>query len=74
VIEGAARIAELGEQVKQYPAKHRPDNVGYSWVENQTSGIFLGAPMVIVISGHADNSQSLNDCPRAGPRAFGTAP
>jgi hypothetical protein len=40
VIEGAAHIAELGEQVKQYAREHRRDNPDYSWVENQTSGFF----------------------------------
>jgi hypothetical protein len=38
--------------------------------------VFLSAPMVIVISRHADNSQSIQDCSHAGqkPRAFGTRP
>jgi hypothetical protein len=66
VIEGAARIADLGEQAKQYAREHRPDAVGYSWSEKSEFRVFLDSPVVIVISGHADNSQSIQDCSRAG--------
>src|SRR4051812_33512530 len=66
VIEGVARIADLGEHAKQYAREHRPDSVGYSWAEGSDFKVFLDAPVVIVISGHADNSQSIQDCNRAG--------
>jgi nitroreductase len=66
VIEGVARIAGLGERAKQYAREHRPDAVAYSWTDRSDFKVFLDAPVVIVISGHADNSQSIQDCNRAG--------
>jgi nitroreductase len=66
VIEGVARIADFGERALQYARAHRPDTVGYSWVDRSDFKVFLDAPAVIVISGHADNSQSIQDCNRAG--------
>ena len=66
VIEGAARIADLGARAKQYAREHRPDAVGYAWTERPDFKVFLDAPVVIVISGHAGNSQSVQDCNRAG--------
>jgi nitroreductase len=66
VIEGVARIAGLGEHAKRYAHEHRPDAVGYAWTNRSDFKVFLDAPVVIVISGHADNSQSIQDCNRAG--------
>lgn len=66
VIEGAARIADLGERAKQYTLQHRPDAVGYSWADKPDFKVFLDAPVVIVISGHSKNSESIQDCNRAG--------
>jgi nitroreductase len=66
VIEGVARIAAFGEQAKQYAREHRPDGVGYEWADRSDFKVFLDAPVVIVISGYADNSQSIQDCNRAG--------
>jgi nitroreductase len=66
VIEGTARIADYGERAKQYAREHRPGSVGYSWADKSDFKVFLDAPVVIVISGHADNSASVQDCNRAG--------
>jgi len=66
VIEGAARIASLGERAKAYAALRCSDAAGSSWVDKPDFKVFLGAPVVIVISGHADNSESIQDCNRAG--------
>jgi len=71
VIEGVARIADFGDHAKQYAREHRPNAVGYgavgySWADRSDFKVFLDAPVVIVISGHADNSQSIEDCTRAG--------
>ena len=66
VIEGVARIAGFGERAKRYAREHRPDAVGCSWADRSDFKVFLDAPVVIVISGHADNSQSIQDCNRAG--------
>jgi len=66
VIEGVARIADLGERAKQYAREHRPAAVGQSWADRPDFKVFLDAPVVIVISGHADNSESIQDCNRAG--------
>jgi nitroreductase len=66
VIEGVARIADLGERAKQYAREYRPDAAGYAWADRPDFKVFLDAPVVIVISGHTDNSQSIQDCNRAG--------
>jgi nitroreductase len=66
VIEGVARIADFGERAKQYAREHRTNDIGYSWTDRSDFKVFLDAPVVIVISGHAANSQSIQDCTRAG--------
>jgi len=66
VIEGTARIADFGERAKQYVRQHRPDAVGFSWADRPDFKVFLDAPVVIVISGHSGNSESIQDCNRAG--------
>jgi Nitroreductase family len=66
VIEGVARIAHFGEHAKQYAREHRPDAADCSWANRSDFKVFLDAPVVIVISGQADNSQSIQDCNRAG--------
>ena len=66
VIEGVARIADLGEHAKQYAREHRPDSVGYSWAEGSDFKVFLDAPVVIIISGNTYNSQSIQNRNSAG--------
>ena len=66
VIEGVARIADLGARAKRYARAHRGDAADHSWADRSEFKVFLDAPVVIVISGHADNSQSIQDCNRAG--------
>src|ERR1700736_1354360 len=53
VIEGVARTADCGEHAKQSAREPRPDAVGYSWAGRSDFKVFLDAPVVIVISGHA---------------------
>jgi len=64
VIEGVARIAGFGDRAKRYAREHRPDAVDCSWADRSDFKVFLDAPVMIVISGHADNSQSIQDCNR----------
>ena len=66
VIEGVVRIADLGARAKQFAREHRSDAAGYAWADRPDFKVFLDAPVVIVISGHADNPQSIQDCNRAG--------
>ena len=66
VIEGRDRIAAYGERAKAYTRAHRPAGPGYGWADQPQSSVFLGAPVAIVISAPAANSQSLGDCTRAG--------
>jgi nitroreductase len=66
VIEGVERIAELGKRAKQYARDHRADAAGASWADRPDFKVFLDAPVAIVVSGHAGNSQSVQDCNRAG--------
>ena len=64
VIEGVARIAGLGARAQQYARES--DAPGNAWADRPDFKVFLDAPVVVVISGHADNSQSIQDCNRAG--------
>jgi nitroreductase len=66
VIEGVARIADLGERAKLYVREYHRDAAGYAWADKPDFKVFLDAPVVIVVSGHADNSESIQDCNRAG--------
>ena len=63
---GTAKIADYGARAKQFAKAHRPGEAGYGWVDREDFIVFLGAPVVIVISAPADNSQSVQDCNRAG--------
>jgi nitroreductase len=58
VIEGVARIADLGERAKQYAREHRPDAGGHLWADRPDFKVFLDAPVAIVISGHAGGAAS----------------
>jgi len=60
VVEGAERIAALGERAMQYAREHRPDGPGWDWIERPGFKIFWGAPVVVIISG------PVGDCNRAG--------
>ncbi len=56
VIEGVAHIAALGARAKQYAAERHAGE----WATRPDFEVFWGAPVVIVISGRAE------DCCRAG--------
>ena len=60
VLEGAARIAELGDEALRHAKAHHPDGPGYNWVDRPGFKVFWNAPVVIVISG------PVSDCCRAG--------
>lgn len=60
VIEGAARVADLGARAMQYARDHRPDGPGWAWIEREDFLVFWNAPVVVIISGSAE------DCCRAG--------
>lgn len=66
VIEGQARIADLGGQAKQYAREHRPSEAGYDWAGRPEFLVFHNAPAVMVISGAKGNSQAHAECRRAG--------
>ena len=66
VVEGAEKIANYGARAKLYAKAHRPSEAGYGWVDREDFVVFLGAPAVIVISAPQANSQSIQDCNRAG--------
>jgi nitroreductase len=57
VIQGAERIAGYGGQAMQHAREHQP---GASWVARPGFKIFWDAPVLIIISGPAE------DCARAG--------
>ncbi len=60
VLEGADRIAALGDEAKRYAQDHRPSGPGWSWADNPDFKVFWNAPVVIVIAG------PIPDCCRAG--------
>jgi len=60
VLEGADRIAALGERALAYARENRPDGPGYDWTRRDGFKVFWNAPVVVVISGPAA------DCCRAG--------
>jgi nitroreductase len=60
VIEGVERIAAYGERALNYARENRPDGPGWDWVQRPGFKAFWDAPVVIIISGRAD------DCTRAG--------
>jgi nitroreductase len=66
VIEGADRIADYSARALQFARYHRPDGPGFGWVERADFSVFFNAPVVVIISGRADNSQALAECCRAG--------
>lgn len=66
VVEGDAKIAEYGALAKLYAKAHRPSEAGYGWADREAFVVFLGAPAVIAISAPEANSQSIQDCNRAG--------
>ena len=60
VIEGAERIAALGERAKQYVRDNRPDVPSAPWADREDFKAFWNAPVVVIISGPVE------DCCRAG--------
>jgi nitroreductase len=66
VIEGAQYIAACGERARKYARLSRPDGPGYDWVDRPGFSVFHGAPVVILISAPAANSQAYGDCVRSG--------
>jgi nitroreductase len=60
VVEGVDRIATYGERAKRYTQEHRADEPGWDWLDRTDFKIFWDAPVLVVISGRAE------DCCRAG--------
>jgi nitroreductase len=60
VIQGAERIAALGERAKAYARETRPDVASAPWVDRDDFKAFWNAPAVVIISG------PIEDCCRAG--------
>jgi len=60
VIEGVERIAAYGDRALSYARENRPYGPGWDWVQRPGFKVFWDAPVVIIISGRAD------DCARAG--------
>ncbi len=60
VLEGVARIAELGARAKAHAREHRPEGGGWAWTEREDFKVFWDAPAVVIISG------PVGDCCRAG--------
>lgn len=67
VLEGADRIAALGERALEYARTHQPEGrPPWKWVDIPNFRVFLGAPAVVVISAQIGNDDAPFDCHRAG--------
>ena len=66
IVEGVERVAECGARALQYAKDHRPDGPGFGWVDRTDFSVFFNAPVIVIISGRADNSQAPAECCRAG--------
>lgn len=64
-VEGAERIAALGDRALDYARRNRPQREGYGWLDNPDFSVFHGAPALVVISGKRGNPLALEECTRA---------
>src|SRR5271166_5736784 len=48
VVVGTERIADYGDQAKQYAKDNRPDEPGWEWAVRPDFEIFWGAPALII--------------------------
>lgn len=60
IVTGIARIAALGIRAMDHARANHPDEPGWSWIDRPGFKVFWDAPVLIVISGRAE------DCCRAG--------
>jgi nitroreductase len=66
VIEGAARLAEMGERAKAFARAELPPGPVPAWLDNPDFKVFWDAPALIVICARSDAPDADWDCCRAG--------
>jgi nitroreductase len=67
VVEGRARIEELGIQAMDFARAQRPPGEpGWSWVDRPGFRVFWGAPALVLICARIGNAAAPFDCCRAG--------
>jgi nitroreductase len=62
VIEGVDRLDSFGERSAEFARQHSDAK----WPHKPGFKVFWGAPILVLISAHKDNPESLFDCCRAG--------
>ena len=66
IVDGAERVAALGNQALAYARDHRPQLAGYEWTERAGFSVFHGAPAAIILCGSEAGFLSAEECIRAG--------
>lgn len=67
VLEGVARIDDLGRQALDFARRNRPPGKpGWDWVDRPGFKVFWDAPLVVVIAAEDDKPAAAFDCHRAG--------
>jgi nitroreductase len=66
VVEGAARLAELGERAKAFARGALPPGPVPAWLDNPEFKVFWNAPALILICARKDIVDAAWDCCRAG--------
>lgn len=66
VVEGAARLAEMGEQAKAFARAALPPGPVPAWLDDPAFKVLWNAPALILICARGDAADAAWDCCRAG--------
>ena len=66
VITGVETIGGYGDEALAYARAKRPSVEGYRWADDPAFSVFYNAPMLVILSGKADNTLALENCTRSG--------
>lgn len=66
VVEGVARLADLGSRAKRYAAEHQPPGDPWTWPSRPGFEVFWGAPVLVLICARQGHPEAPFDCCRAG--------
>ena len=66
VVEGAARLEEMGERAKSFARAALAPGPVPAWLDNDEFKVFWDAPALILICARADTPDAAWDCCRAG--------
>src|SRR5277367_5374741 len=66
VVEGRARLAEMGAEAKAFARAALPPGPVPAWLDNAEFKVFWDAPALVIICARADTPDAEWDCCRAG--------